>query len=159
MRYCARKCSFRAANSSTAFVVIENGGGACSTETNSIPNLEPAERYRQAIELERDEAAKKGAELISNWFLETQLHRPFCGMIVDKVRLQLARDEATGVLPTAGPLNVTVDEMTRRTKPPELNDNSCDIFAWDAEWLLRWIFPVLTDETIRWKVLDLAVRR
>ena len=43
------------------------------------------------------------------------------------VRRRLAIDEAAGILPTISkPLDLPIDEIIRRTRHPELTDDSCD---------------------------------
>jgi hypothetical protein len=122
-------------------------------------NMRRAERHREVLALERDEAAQKGADLICNWLLKTGLHGPSCAMIVDEARRRLASDEAAGIVPKVSkPLDLTIDEIIRRRRPDDLNDPTMDTISWHAEWLLRWAFWAFPDDQLRWTALDLALK-
>lgn len=118
-------------------------------------NIRRAERHRQAIALQRNESARKGADLICSWLLRTGLHRPSCEMIVDEVRRQLAMQDAVRSLPaTSQTITLPVDKIIRHCKPPELADDSIDIVAWYAAWLCRWALYAFPDADVRDQALD-----
>jgi transposase-like protein len=119
-----------------------------------------AQRHREVVALERDEAARKETDLICNWLLQTGLHGPSCVMIVDEVRRRLATDEAAGIVPKVSkPLDLPIHEIIRRRRPDDLKDPTMDTISWHAEWLLRWAFCAFPDEQVRWTALDIALER
>jgi hypothetical protein len=123
-------------------------------------NMRRAERHREVVALEREEAARKAADLICHWLIKTGLHSPSCEMIVDEVRRQLATDEAAGIIPTISkPLDLTIDEIIRRRRPDDLNDPTMDTISWHAEWLLRWAYWAFPDDQVRWTALDIALEK
>lgn len=116
-----------------------------------------AMREKSAQEKREDQAAQ-GARLICDWLRSTQLHGPSCEMILNEVRRELATREAEGTLPAAPQRSdVPVAEIIKRSKPPELVNDSIDLVGWYAHWLFRWTFFAFTDRDLRWTALDLAL--
>lgn len=115
---------------------------------------------RPAAALARAQEIPEAADLICGWLLQTQLYGPAREMIVKEVqRIFLTMKEA-GLHPSAvAPPGTPVSQIIKRTKPPNLVDDSIDIIGWFVQWLTRWSFFAFHDEDVRDTALGLALER
>ena len=112
-------------------------------------------RHREEVELERARQARKAADQICTWLAGIGLNKPNCEIIIDEVRRKFY------TLAPAPPTRVdlTVDQIIERTKPPELIDDSIDIINRFILWLLRWTYFAFPDPIIRDQALDIALEK
>jgi hypothetical protein len=121
--------------------------------------LKRVSQHREELEQKRERRTLKAADQISKWLLQTQLNGPNCEMIVNEVRREFAMRKQDGSLPAPTTVRLPLAEIIRRSRPPELTDDSIDIVSWFAQWLLDWSFFAFPDQDIRDNALDLALER
>lgn len=117
--------------------------------------LRRAARHREEVELERVRQVRKAVDQICTWLSGIPLNKPNCEMIVDEVRRKFH------TLAPAPPIRVdlTVEQIIERTRPPELKDHSVDILNRFVLWLLRWTYFAFPDPLVRDNALDLALQK
>lgn len=119
-----------------------------------------AER-RETAQVERAEAARRGADAICEWLSKERVYGPDGVQIIEDIRHDFADMELTGRIPSvARPGNdVSQAEIIKRCRPEEPVNENINLVAWHTRWLGRWTFFAFPDTTVRDKALDLALER
>ena len=117
-------------------------------------------QHQAVFERQRNEAARKGAVNICDWFLEIGFTGPTCEQIVEEVRREFSYREQDGNLP-AHPLQElpTLQTLIERSRPKGPIPNDPSVVSWYALWLYRWTFFAFPDSVVRDEALDIALQK
>lgn len=117
-------------------------------------------QHQKAFERQRNEAARKGAVDICNWFLDIGFTGPTCEQIIDEVRREFGYREQDGNLP-AHPLQELppLQTIIERSRPVGPVPNDPSVVSWYALWLYRWTFFAFPDSVVRDEALDIALQK
>ncbi len=111
------------------------------------------------LELERMKAAQTGCEIICDWLKEENRSGAHGERIIGDARRDLAEVEQDGKLPKAPPppKGMPIEEIIRRSRPPEFVNADVGSAGWYAQWLARWAFYVFPSSVVRHRALNLAL--
>jgi len=115
-------------------------------------------KHREALELERALAARKGCRTICEWITSEGISGSYGESIVGEARWNLATAEMSRKLPQgAAPPDMPIGEIIKRSRPAGPVPDNAEFSSWAARWLFLWAYYAMPDSNIRLQAIDLAL--
>ena len=111
----------------------------------------------EAARLRCKRRAEDASRTILHWLAGDPAAAGNAEQIVQEARHHMKLAEMTGGIPSRpAPVDMTVDEIIRRTRPVDQTDDQIDV-GWYGGWLAEWSFFAFPDHTVLWDGLGGAL--